>query len=408
MVHRSRLKTPLSTEMLHSSDENTPNHVFKPMNEEVHRSPLVETAMRSRQLCRPFRGYPLPLVYEEICEQARQNLRVQLDEWFNRSSISDPTLAEIRSMRDEAFRQTLNDTRLTALALEAQKHPAGSDLRRHALDNFIAALWLVHFSRKAKRSPVEEEATSETLKYICENIDQFQRERNGLPVQVMAWIEYQHKIFLGKVQKGHETQPYRFLQPDKAWKRIIGIKYELTCLITKSKRENLLTWIKLEVKRLVPSQCPDMIVALLLAAMLALAQLKALHPRDADALFFAMAEQLLAPPRFQSVSTGQDGEDEASFLENLPQPNQPKFMSDELQKYLRTDPYGILQKTVQGYPNATFQAIALQRLATQSWQAIAESFGAQKSNLSTFSTFYTRQIEKLAPQIREHLQDQFD
>jgi DNA-directed RNA polymerase specialized sigma24 family protein len=85
----------------------------------------------------------------------------------------------------------------------------------------------------------------------------------------------------------------------------------------------------------------------------------------------------------------------------LPRPV-PSSLSELIIRYLREDPDQRLQEHVDGYPTATFQAIALLRHSCKvSWQDVSDEFGIP---VPTLSSFYQRRLKRLGPYIREYIQ----
>ncbi|MEC4805532.1 MAG: hypothetical protein SAJ12_11855 [Jaaginema sp. PMC 1079.18] len=77
-------------------------------------------------------------------------------------------------------------------------------------------------------------------------------------------------------------------------------------------------------------------------------------------------------------------------------------MSEEVRSLLEEDPTGEFQTThIEGYPNANFRFIALQRLDGYSWKEISQQL--HNISISTLSSFYNRTIEKLIPLFQDYL-----
>lgn len=365
---------------------------------EIALEQLIDEMMKLRRICRPYRGQPVA-VCEEICVQVRAFLKAHLAQQFENNCFKLMSADELRGVRDQAFKQVLTDEKLTALAQFTQSQPSESGLRKHSVNELIEAIWLVRFSAKARTSLLNEEAIAKTLTHVYEKIDQFDPARgNG---QFMAWVNYWLNIFLKETQEEHESRGNRRIQASKARRRLITVKHEFVCVVRRSRLENLNLWIQFTLKDFIPRQNVGMVMIQLLTVLYLLLQLEISDRTRATELFFAIAEQTLTLPKFSQAPSGEDGE--ASILENLPQPVEEISLSDQLLEYLQTDPHKLLQKHVENCSQATFQAIALQQLEGRTWQEIAASFGSTK--FSTFSTFYYRQLKKLAPEIKRHLQE---
>jgi DNA-directed RNA polymerase specialized sigma24 family protein len=179
---------------------------------------LVDEMLRSRSICRPLGDRPLCNIQEEIYEQVRQQLLSDLDRELDRYQ---PERIPIRqwaySMRAKAFRQVLNDARLKALAITIQQLPVRTELRQHLLGELIEAIRLsgklCHPHRK-KFLPtfyelLYEEAVSETLLYVCQNIDKYDPER-GKEKKFITWVNFHlDKLVIDCRRKfSHLNTPY--------------------------------------------------------------------------------------------------------------------------------------------------------------------------------------------------------
>jgi DNA-directed RNA polymerase specialized sigma24 family protein len=159
---------------------------------------LVEEMLRSRPICRPLGTQPLCQVQEEICEQVRQQLLSDLDRELDRYQPERIT-ARLwsNSLRDKAFRQVLDDSRLKQIAITIQKLPVHSEMRQHLLGELIEAIRLsgkLCRPHRKKFSPafyelLYEEAVSETLLYVCQNIDKYDPQR-GKDKKFITWVNF--------------------------------------------------------------------------------------------------------------------------------------------------------------------------------------------------------------------------
>lgn len=90
-------------------------------------------------------------------------------------------------------------------------------------------------------------------------------------------------------------------------------------------------------------------------------------------------------------------------LENINQPEATPLLSELLYKCLEEDADQIFSKIhIRNRPDANFRAIALAKFDGDSWEEIAESF---QLTVSTLSSFYQRSCQKLAPLLKEELQN---
>lgn len=159
---------------------------------------LVTEILRSRKIGRPPSGQPLSGVYQEIYEQAQQQLIHKVgEELSNYNPTRTPVRAWVNTLRNLAFRTVLDDVQLKKLALEAQRHPPHSDLRQHALGELVEAIRLsgkLSRPHRTRFSPqfydlLYEEAVNKTLIYICRKIDKYDPER-GQDKKFMTWVNF--------------------------------------------------------------------------------------------------------------------------------------------------------------------------------------------------------------------------
>ncbi|HEY9299023.1 MAG TPA: hypothetical protein VIQ31_22240, partial [Phormidium sp.] len=159
---------------------------------------LVQEILRSRKIGRPPIGQPLSGVYQEIYEQAQQQLLHKVgEELSNYNPKRIPVRTWINTLRNHAFRTVLDDVQLKKLALEAQRHPPHSDLRQHALGELVEAIRLsgkLSRPHRTRFSPqfydlLYEEAVNKTLIYVCRKIDKYDPER-GQDKKFMTWVNF--------------------------------------------------------------------------------------------------------------------------------------------------------------------------------------------------------------------------
>ena len=86
-------------------------------------------------------------------------------------------------------------------------------------------------------------------------------------------------------------------------------------------------------------------------------------------------------------------------LENLAAPKDTVTRLDCIKEVVETDSAGTFSSAhIRGYPEATFKALFLRRLAQHRWQDIAKEFGF---STSTAQSFFTRYLQKFAPLFRD-------
>jgi DNA-directed RNA polymerase specialized sigma24 family protein len=159
---------------------------------------LVNEILRSRLICRPLGTRPLCKSQANIDRQVReilyQAIERELDkyrpEWLCAQNWTS-------TLRDRAFRQVLDDALLKQLALEIQSLPARSEQRQHLLGELIQAIRLSGKMCRPHRQKfvpafyelLYEEAVSETLLYICRNLDKYDPQR-GKDKKFMTWVNF--------------------------------------------------------------------------------------------------------------------------------------------------------------------------------------------------------------------------
>lgn len=156
---------------------------------------LVDEILRSRRICRPYKGQPLFGVYLDIYRQITAQLLEDTDEALD---SYDPEKIETRvwasKLRDNAIAKVLDWRRLQQLAIEAQRHPPQAELRQYALRElveaiqlsgklFLSAYYRTLFSPQFSQL-VYDDAVNQTLTYVCEKIDNFNPQR----AQFMTWV----------------------------------------------------------------------------------------------------------------------------------------------------------------------------------------------------------------------------
>lgn len=126
-----------------------------------------------------------------------------------------------------------------------------------------------------------------------------------------------------------------------------------------------------------------------------------------DRRFFANAIAKFCKVYENRVSTTRSTLDELDCfdVENLANPEPDDVpLSEKLRDLIEVDPEGIFQKTaIENHPNVTLQFLMLKRLSGQSWSEIAEE---TRLKVPTLSSFYQRNLKKLAPIIQHYLSQQ--
>ncbi len=201
----------------------TPSGTFKTMDERLERlvteaqqhapqteewqfalTQLVDEILRSRKICRPLKSQPLSSAYQEIYEQARQQLLHDVGKELHHYSLQQTTVrAWANTLRHHAFRKVLDDAQLKQLAIEAQRHPPYSELRQYALGELVEAIRLsgrLCHPHRDGFSPqfydlLYDEAVNKTLTYVCRKIDNYDPERGDK--KFMNWVNFRlDRVFI--------------------------------------------------------------------------------------------------------------------------------------------------------------------------------------------------------------------
>lgn len=158
---------------------------------------LAELLLKSRKVGRSPQGQPLTGIYRELRDRIYQQLLQDLPPALETYSPSLSASEWASPLQRQAVRKVLDDDQLKQLALEAQKHPLQSALRRHALVQLVEAIRLsgrLARPHRGKFSPqfydlLYEEAVNRTLAYLCRQIDSYDPER-GQNKKFMNWVNF--------------------------------------------------------------------------------------------------------------------------------------------------------------------------------------------------------------------------
>lgn len=167
---------------------------------------LVDTILRSRKICRPLKGQSLVGVYEEIYQVVRQQLLHDVGEAVSKYNQQLPTVREwVNTLRDDAFKNVLNDARLKQLAITAQQ--SQTEERQYAMRELVEAIRLSGRLIRPHRtmcSPgsynlIYEEAVNRTLIYICQRIENYDPTRGK--GRFMNWVNTRLKWLFVEVKQ---------------------------------------------------------------------------------------------------------------------------------------------------------------------------------------------------------------
>ncbi|MEL6382990.1 MAG: hypothetical protein AAFQ89_11050 [Cyanobacteria bacterium J06626_18] len=161
-------------------------------------SAVVAVLMRSQLLGRPFKAEPQNPVYRDLRECLRQQMLVEVTAAVDRYQGDRGSVSEwSTAVQATALREALTDDPLKQLALEAQRHPARSPQRQHALTQLIEAIrrsGRLARPHRSKFAPafydlLYEEAVNQTLTYVCRKIENYDPER-GTAQKFMNWVNF--------------------------------------------------------------------------------------------------------------------------------------------------------------------------------------------------------------------------
>jgi hypothetical protein len=162
---------------------------------------LVDEILRSRKICRPQKGQPLSGVYLEIYQQLQQQLLHNIDQVIDKYNPQRTPIREwANTLRDNLFKEVLDDEQLKMLALVAQKHLSNSELRKQALIELVNAIVLSGRLCRPHRGIcaenfyelIYEEAVNQTLVYVCQKIDNYKpfNLQTGKAQKFMNWVNF--------------------------------------------------------------------------------------------------------------------------------------------------------------------------------------------------------------------------
>ena len=161
-------------------------------------SAVVAVLMRSQRLGRPCPEAPENPVYQALRDRLQQQMLVAATAAVEQYQGDHGAVSEWSTVvQATALQAALTDDRLKQLALEAQRHPARSPQRQHALTQLIEAIRrsgrLAH-PHRSKFTPafydlLYEEALNQTLTYVCRKIENYDPER-GTAQKFMNWVNF--------------------------------------------------------------------------------------------------------------------------------------------------------------------------------------------------------------------------
>ncbi len=167
---------------------------------------IAATILRSRPLCRRFNGTPLNGVYQEIYLQAKKQITNHISQYLILSESHEETKLNLNikqlapgylyELQTSIFQKILDDEQLKKMGLAAQSFLINSELRTYALTELVRAIKLSgrlcrphvqKFSANLYQT-IYEEAVTETLCYVCLNIDLYDPNRGNK--KFINWVNF--------------------------------------------------------------------------------------------------------------------------------------------------------------------------------------------------------------------------
>lgn len=165
---------------------------------------IVDIMLRSRKICRPPQGQSLFGIYQEMYQSVRQQLLDKVGEDIGEYNLKTPPVREwVNTLRDNAFKEILNDARLKQLAITAQETQPQTQERGYALKQLVEAIRLSGRLIRPHRnicSPgsynlIYEEAVNRTLLYVCQKIEKYDPTRGE--GRFMNWVNFRlERLFI--------------------------------------------------------------------------------------------------------------------------------------------------------------------------------------------------------------------
>ncbi len=355
---------------------------------------LVKQMLHSRQICRPPKGQCLSGIYLDIFQAVQEQLQHDVDQTID---SYNPKRTPVRDwadgLRDRAFQKVLDNTSLTRLAIEAQRHKPQTQQWQYALRELLNAIRLSgKLSRQSQyKADVYEDAVTRTLLWVCQNLNAYNPGKG----KFMAWVNYRLDMILREIKQEYKDPLVQSIEG-----KIIRRKYQLKVIIKRTKKADLKSWLTLKLKGSIPDSYLSLNVIFILTVLLLLSQLIAQTPNLGDSLLFKISEESISLSSRLYELTG-----ESKTLEDIAQPEEKPLLSETVRQYIESDPARLCQKHIREHPQVTFQTIALARLDGKTWKEMSESFGI---GIPALNNFFQRRLRELAPEIRRYVQEQSD
>ncbi|MGA7934299.1 MAG: hypothetical protein WCA35_12190, partial [Kovacikia sp.] len=274
---------------------------------------------------------------------------------------------------------------LQQLAIEVQQLQSQTEAWQVAMRELIQAIHLSGKLARPGRLPPDlyNEAVNETVLWMYRQIQNYDSNRG----EFMAWVNYR----LSMVERGitqKQSDPY--VQSIQG--RMIRTKHQISALVKRIRLSDLLHWIELHIRRLIPDFSISSTMIIVLSLVVQVKQ----HPILLEKL--TQASIAAFPKLIQNA--------DAESLESIPQP-ESSSLAMMLEQYIVDDPDQLLQqRRMRDRPDITLQMI-LQELFIhdRQWKEISTIY---QVGIPTLSNFYQRSLKSLAPKIRKAIQGEFE
>jgi hypothetical protein len=346
--------------------------------------------LAQRQVSRPLRGQPLSGIYLETLQAAQQELQQVLAQTLDQLNLLQTSI-ELwsKTLRQQTFQTILNSGRLQQFALAAQQHAPKTEAWQYAVTELINTIRLSgRLAKPQNLKPAQyPDVENRTLLWVCEHLHSYDSTRGDF----MKWVNYRLAMIAREIQQEQKDSYTQNIQ-----NKLMRDKRQLRSLIQQTQPSDLQQWLVIYCQRVPSSVAEGMITVLVV--LLAISALLSQDSFQGDALLFKIAEASIGSSA-QVVSI-----QDLSEVETIAQPVGSPSLSGLIRQYIESDPAGLCQKAIRGYPEVTFQAIALSYLDGEAWKEMAQRLGPP---IPTLSNHYQRTLKVLIPEIRQFVQDNF-